>query len=179
MERVRAIFLDAQKESDAAHSRTKKREMHPGGKSSQGGAFSALRALDMFPKVQEDFFQKTTSGGVITLAAYTIMALLFLSEFRESVFWRAAAAALLRAAAAAAARSSAREGVGSQACTPHTNQLTHKTSKQRCCRQKNPGPPKKQTKQKGLWLKPTPIHALSVDTSRGETIAIHVCCRLV
>ena len=77
--------------------------MHPGkSSSSQGGAFSALRALDMFPKVQEDFFQKTMSGGVITLAAYTIMALLFLSEFRESFFFFWAAAAAARAAAAAA-----------------------------------------------------------------------------
>jgi hypothetical protein len=36
------------------------------------------------PQVNEDFFQKTTSGGVITVVAYSFMMLLFLTETRES-----------------------------------------------------------------------------------------------
>jgi hypothetical protein len=53
----------------------------------QGGAggdfLSKLRALDAFPKVNEDFFQKTMSGGIITMIAYAFMLLLFLTETRE------------------------------------------------------------------------------------------------
>lgn len=43
---------------------------------------SSLSALDAFPKVNEDFFKKTMSGGVITLVASFLMALLFFSELR-------------------------------------------------------------------------------------------------
>ena len=49
-----------------------------------GGVLGALRSLDAFPKVNEDFFQKTMSGGIITVVAYAFMLLLFLSETRES-----------------------------------------------------------------------------------------------
>eukprot|EP00882_Tetradesmus_deserticola_P010657 GHRQ01011257.1.p1 GENE.GHRQ01011257.1~~GHRQ01011257.1.p1 ORF type:complete len:399 (+),score=139.27 GHRQ01011257.1:579-1775(+) len=49
---------------------------------SEGGFMSTLSALDAFPKVNEDFFKKTMSGGVITLVASFLMALLFFSELR-------------------------------------------------------------------------------------------------
>lgn len=48
----------------------------------QQGVLGALRALDAFPKVNEDFFQKTMSGGVITVVAYAFMLVLFLTETR-------------------------------------------------------------------------------------------------
>jgi hypothetical protein len=52
-------------------------------KSEGGGFLSGLSALDAFPKVNEDFFKKTMSGGVITLVASCLMALLFFSELSE------------------------------------------------------------------------------------------------
>lgn len=57
--------------------------MGGGNRPQPGGVFGALRALDAFPKVNEDFFQKTMSGGIITMVAYSFMLLLFLSETRE------------------------------------------------------------------------------------------------
>lgn len=44
--------------------------------------FNKLRNLDAYPKVNEDFYNRTLSGGVITLVSATIMLLLFFSEFR-------------------------------------------------------------------------------------------------
>eukprot|EP00879_Flechtneria_rotunda_P009695 GHRR01010144.1.p1 GENE.GHRR01010144.1~~GHRR01010144.1.p1 ORF type:complete len:313 (+),score=78.67 GHRR01010144.1:280-1218(+) len=44
--------------------------------------WAQLSALDAFPKVNEDFFKKTMSGGVITIVASVLMALLFFSELR-------------------------------------------------------------------------------------------------
>ncbi|GMN71901.1 hypothetical protein TIFTF001_053472, partial [Ficus carica] len=41
-----------------------------------------LRDLDAYPKINEDFFSRTLSGGVITLISSLIMLFLFLSEFR-------------------------------------------------------------------------------------------------
>ncbi|XP_059653327.1 uncharacterized protein LOC132300320 [Cornus florida] len=41
-----------------------------------------LRNLDAYPKINEDFFNRTLSGGVITLVSSIIMLLLFFSEFR-------------------------------------------------------------------------------------------------
>ncbi|GMH32727.1 hypothetical protein BSKO_00561 [Bryopsis sp. KO-2023] len=43
---------------------------------------SRLKALDAYPKINDDFFKKTLSGGVITLAASLIMVFLFASELR-------------------------------------------------------------------------------------------------
>ncbi|EXB55308.1 hypothetical protein L484_017219 [Morus notabilis] len=40
-----------------------------------------LRNLDAYPKINEDFFSRTLSGGVITLFSSLIMLFLFLSEF--------------------------------------------------------------------------------------------------
>jgi hypothetical protein len=39
-----------------------------------------LKALDAFPKIQDDFYSKTLSGGVITILSSLFMASLFLSE---------------------------------------------------------------------------------------------------
>jgi len=43
---------------------------------------SKLRNLDAYPKINEDFYSRTLSGGVITLASSIIMLLLFFSELR-------------------------------------------------------------------------------------------------
>ncbi len=45
-------------------------------------AWKSFQRFDAFPKVNEDFFQRTLSGGVITLLALVVMCLLFLSELR-------------------------------------------------------------------------------------------------
>lgn len=42
-----------------------------------------LRNLDAYPKINEDFYSRTLSGGVITLASSIVMLLLFLSELRK------------------------------------------------------------------------------------------------
>lgn len=39
-----------------------------------------LKKIDLFPKVNDDFYQRTASGGVITIGASLIMAALFFSE---------------------------------------------------------------------------------------------------
>jgi hypothetical protein len=39
-----------------------------------------IKKLDAYPKVQEDFFTRTLSGGIITLISSAIMFLLFVSE---------------------------------------------------------------------------------------------------
>ncbi|KAG9459207.1 hypothetical protein H6P81_003715 [Aristolochia fimbriata] len=41
-----------------------------------------LRNLDAYPKVNEDFYSRTLSGGVITLVSSIVMIFLFISEFR-------------------------------------------------------------------------------------------------
>ncbi|CAN6228379.1 unnamed protein product [Urochloa humidicola] len=46
------------------------------------GLFSKLRSLDAYPKVNEDFYSRTLSGGIITLASSVVMLLLFVSELR-------------------------------------------------------------------------------------------------
>jgi len=42
----------------------------------------ALTPAVPLPQVNEDFFQRTLSGGVITVAATAVMVLLFFSELR-------------------------------------------------------------------------------------------------
>jgi hypothetical protein len=55
-----------------------------GGGSSSGKPWTQkLKALDAYPKINEDFFTRTLSGGIITLVSSIIMALLFFSELRE------------------------------------------------------------------------------------------------
>mmetsp|Transcript_40623 Transcript_40623/g.90320 ORF Transcript_40623/g.90320 Transcript_40623/m.90320 type:complete len:388 (-) Transcript_40623:87-1250(-) len=49
---------------------------------SGGGLLSKLKNLDAYPKINEDFFTKTMSGGIITIASTVVMLLLFLSELR-------------------------------------------------------------------------------------------------
>ncbi|XP_073150229.1 uncharacterized protein [Henckelia pumila] len=41
-----------------------------------------LRNLDAYPKINEDFFSRTLSGGVITLVSSICIMILFISEFR-------------------------------------------------------------------------------------------------
>lgn len=54
-----------------------------GGSGGGGGSFlSSLQRFDAFPKVNEDFFQRTLSGGVITVVATVVMVMLFFSELR-------------------------------------------------------------------------------------------------
>lgn len=43
-------------------------------------ALRKFKALDAFPKIQDDFYSKTMSGGVITVVCSVVMACLFLSE---------------------------------------------------------------------------------------------------
>ncbi|KAM3342565.1 Endoplasmic reticulum-Golgi intermediate compartment protein 3 [Capsicum chinense] len=43
---------------------------------------SKIRNLDAYPKINEDFYSRTLSGGVITVASSIIMTLLFISELR-------------------------------------------------------------------------------------------------
>jgi len=42
-----------------------------------------LKRLDAYPKVNEDFYKRTLSGGVVTLVAAVVMLLLFISETRS------------------------------------------------------------------------------------------------
>ena len=46
------------------------------------GWLSKLARLDAYPKINEDFFTRTASGGLVTLVAGLCMLLLFLSELR-------------------------------------------------------------------------------------------------
>ncbi|XWS54489.1 hypothetical protein CRYUN_Cryun10bG0094000 [Craigia yunnanensis] len=44
--------------------------------------FSKLRNLDAYPKVNEDYYSRTLSGGIITLVSSLAILFLFFSEFR-------------------------------------------------------------------------------------------------
>ncbi|GAB4845061.1 hypothetical protein Ancab_038467 [Ancistrocladus abbreviatus] len=46
------------------------------------GVFSKIRNLDAYPKINEDFYSRTLSGGLITVFSSFVMVLLFLSELR-------------------------------------------------------------------------------------------------
>ncbi|KAL3830447.1 hypothetical protein ACJIZ3_019249 [Penstemon smallii] len=46
------------------------------------GLIGKLRNLDAYPKINEDFYSRTLSGGVITIASSIVMLLLFVSELR-------------------------------------------------------------------------------------------------
>ena len=56
-----------------------------GAGSGGGGLLGKLRVLDAYPKINEDFFTKTLSGGIITIVSSVVMVLLFLSELREFI----------------------------------------------------------------------------------------------
>jgi len=55
------------------------------------GVMNRLRNLDAYPKINEDFYRRTLSGGVITLASSIVMLILFFSELRKFIwsplFW--------------------------------------------------------------------------------------------
>ncbi|KAJ0086572.1 hypothetical protein Patl1_08500 [Pistacia atlantica] len=46
------------------------------------GIMNRLRNLDAYPKINEDFYSRTLSGGLITLVSSVVMFLLFFSELR-------------------------------------------------------------------------------------------------
>eukprot|EP00245_Coleochaete_scutata_P005348 TRINITY_DN18829_c0_g1_i1.p1 TRINITY_DN18829_c0_g1~~TRINITY_DN18829_c0_g1_i1.p1 ORF type:complete len:387 (-),score=74.58 TRINITY_DN18829_c0_g1_i1:407-1567(-) len=45
-------------------------------------ALNKLRSLDAYPKINEDFYSRTLSGGIITLISSVFMILLFFTELR-------------------------------------------------------------------------------------------------
>lgn len=47
------------------------------------GFLQKLKGLDAYPKVNEDFYKRTLSGGVVTVVASVVMLLLFVSETRS------------------------------------------------------------------------------------------------
>lgn len=47
------------------------------------GVWGKFKSLDAYPKVNEDFFQRSVSGGVITIVSSIIMLCLFISELSE------------------------------------------------------------------------------------------------
>ena len=47
------------------------------------GILSKLKNLDAYPKVNEDFFTRTYSGGVITVVSSLVMLCLFISELSK------------------------------------------------------------------------------------------------
>lgn len=49
------------------------------------GWASKLKHIDAFPKVNEDFYQRTLSGGIITVGSTLLMIGLFLSELSENL----------------------------------------------------------------------------------------------
>jgi hypothetical protein len=99
----------------------------------QESVWGSLKALDAFPKVNEDFFQRTMSGGIITIVSSIFMFILFMSEVRKWLMTSLPPAVALREKPTF--------------CCPYT----------------------------GLFLTTQTSHELTVDTSRGETITIHVC----
>ena len=44
-----------------------------------------LKVLDAYPKINEDFYSRTLSGGIITLVSSIFMVILFLTELSEWV----------------------------------------------------------------------------------------------
>ena len=51
------------------------------------GVLGKLKNLDAYPKVNEDFFTRTFSGGVITVVSSIVMLCLFLSELGELMLY--------------------------------------------------------------------------------------------
>ena len=50
------------------------------------GFLQKLKGLDAYPKVNEDFYKRTLSGGVVTLLSALVMLLLFISETSKRPF---------------------------------------------------------------------------------------------
>ena len=108
------------------------------------GVFSKLKSLDAFPKVNDDFYQRTLSGGVITIISSIMMIALFFSELSAAQAHRPPPCA----------RPAAIQGA---AINNPPGRLCHGV---RC------GP--------GLFMTVTKTNELSVDTSRGELLQINV-----
>ena len=53
------------------------------------GVLNKLKNLDAYPKVNEDFFTRTFSGGVITVVSSLVMLCLFFSELSKQLLWLA------------------------------------------------------------------------------------------
>jgi hypothetical protein len=51
------------------------------------GVLNKLKNLDAYPKVNEDFFTRTFSGGVITVVSSLVMLCLFFSELSKQLLW--------------------------------------------------------------------------------------------
>ncbi len=49
----------------------------------KSGVLGHLKALDAFPKVGDDFFRTSGTGGLMTLIAITSMVILFFTELRK------------------------------------------------------------------------------------------------
>ena len=47
------------------------------------GVWDTFSRLDAYPKVNEDFFQRSISGGIITIVSSIIMLCLFISELSK------------------------------------------------------------------------------------------------
>ena len=112
------------------------------------------RCQHLHCQVNEDFFNRTAGGGVITLISSLIMATLFLSELREC--W-AAHHAITDAAPCTTVQQITVSPV--QQMWAFVGQVTQ---------QAWPAAPA------GLFLRMQTVHELSVDTSRGEKLDIHV-----
>ena len=108
------------------------------------GFLNKLKSLDAYPKVNEDFFQRTLSGGVITIASSLIMIALFLSELSAPPGSQAARGSRWQA------RSTVKSPLRS---LPDSLLLSFAA---------------------GLFLTVTKTNELSVDTSRGELLQINV-----
>ena len=93
--------------------------------------FSSLKAFDAFPKVNEDFYARSVSGGVITLGASLIMAALFFNEL-GGILW-----------------------LQPQQSVSATDVPA----------------------QAGIYVTTQTVNELSVDLSRGDSLAIHVRSR--
>lgn len=51
------------------------------------GVMNRLKNLDAYPKINDDFYSRTLSGGLITLASSLVMLILFFSELRKLLFF--------------------------------------------------------------------------------------------
>ena len=111
----------------------------------------SLKKLDAYPsnKVNEDFFQRSISGGIITIASSILMLCLFISELSECLGLRqkqTLCQILYRSSPTPSA-------VSYLACMCNLGEASLVA---------------------GLFMKVTTTNELSVDTSRGDQLQIHV-----
>lgn len=110
------------------------------------GSFSRLKGLDAFPKIQDDFYSKTMSGGIITLISAVVMAFLFATEFGMPP----------------ATKCSLRSQFKSLCIWRLFYRMLYRPRLTTQCA------------FAGAYLSAHKSHQLSVDTSRGETITVSV-----